>query len=178
MKKTPIEQVEGAYTVCLDRFPDDRGLFQEVYSLDRYDGFQPSQINVSRSIGNVVRGMHVAPFAKLCMCMHGILWDVVADTRPDSPTYLGWYGIWLSPRWRSPNWPTQLFVPAGCAHGFLAAQDNTVLLYMQTDTYNPKVEREVNWRDPQLAIDWPEATEYILSDKDKEAPLLAALEEL
>jgi len=169
MKKTPIKQVEGAYVAELSKHVDDRGCFQEIYADHRYDGFQPGQINVSKSFKNVVRGMHVAPFAKLCMCMQGKLFDVVADTRPDSPTYLGWYGVWLSPMW-----PTQLFVPAGCAHGFFAAENDTILLYMQTDTYNPDVEREVNWRDPQLAIDWPEAREYILSEKDRKAKHLDA----
>jgi len=164
-----IEQVEGAYVVELDRFSDNRGFFQEIFSDHRYDGFQPGQINVSRSSQNVIRGMHLAPFPKLCMCLRGRLFDVVADTRPDSPTYLGWYGIWLSP-----ESPTQLYIPAGCAHGFFSAEDETMLLYMQTDTYNPDVEREVNWRDPQLAIDWPEATEYILSDKDAEAGYINA----
>lgn len=169
MNKKSITQVEGAYIVELDRFEDDRGFFQEIYVNNCYGDFWPGQINVSRSAQNVVRGMHMAPFAKLCMCMQGRLFDIVADTRPDSPTYLGWFGVWLSPKY-----PIQLFVPAGCAHGFFAAENDTVLLYMQTDKYNPDVEREVNWRDPQLAIDWPEAKEYILSDKDMKAKNLDA----
>jgi dTDP-4-dehydrorhamnose 3,5-epimerase len=65
-----------------------------------------------------------------------------------------------------------LYVPEGCAHGFLAAEDNTLLLYMQSDIYDPKIGTEIHWRDPQLAIDWPFSGRYILSKKDSDAGFL------
>lgn len=163
----PIKEVEGAYVYEIDRYSDHRGFFQEAYAPIRYYGFNVKQVNVSCSGQGVIRGLHVANFAKLCMCVKGKLYDVVADVRPQSRTYLGWYGIWLSP-----DEPKQLYVPAGCAHGFFAAEDDTVLLYMQNDTYNPKGEREVNFLDPKLGIDWPLCGEYIVSDKDRSAPML------
>ena len=170
MKMTPIEEVDGAYLVNIKRFEDERGFFEEVYSSAMANhGFVPRQVNLSRSSRCVVRGMHVAPFAKLAMCVRGRLWDVVADVRPDSPTYLGWYGKWMTP-----EDPVQLLAPAGCAHGFFAAEDETHLLYLQTDTYDPNVGGEVHWRDPQIAIDWPKADNYILSEKDRKAKFLDA----
>jgi dTDP-4-dehydrorhamnose 3,5-epimerase len=165
MKSTPIKQVEGAYVCELDRYPDDRGYFEEIFSLNRnFFEMDVRQVSVSCSKRNVVRGLHVAPFAKLCMCVSGRLFDVVADARSGSPTYLGWFGVWLSP-----NEPKQLFVPEGCAHGFYAAEDDTVLLYMQGGVYDPKIGTEIHWRDPRLAIDWPQAESYILSPKDEKA---------
>lgn len=167
MKYTSIKEVEGAYLYELDRYPDQRGYFEEVYSSIHNYYLNIRQANISCSHKNVVRGMHVAPFAKLCMCVSGRLFDVVADVRQNSPTYLQWFGVWLDP-----SEVKQLYVPAGCAHGFFSAEDDSVLLYMQDDLYDPKIGTEINWRDPKLAIDWPSADEYILSDKDAKAECL------
>lgn len=167
MKTTTIAEVDGAYIYEIDRYEDHRGFFQEAYGPMKYWGFEAKQINVSQSNKGVLRGMHVTNFAKLCMCVKGKLFDVVADVRPDSPTYLGWYGIWLRP-----EEPKQLFIPSGCAHGFFAAEDGTLLLYMQNGSYDPKTEREVSYLDPKIGIDWPPCSEYIVSDKDREAKTL------
>jgi dTDP-4-dehydrorhamnose 3,5-epimerase len=164
-----IEQVEGAYVLKVKRFEDDRGYFQQVQSANDEHGLMKYawQINVSSSNANVVRGMHVVPFAKLCTCIKGALWDVVADVREESPTYGNWFGVWLTE-----GNSKQLYVPSGCAHGFYSKCDNTILLYSQDQAYNPKVEKEVNWRDPTLNIEWPKSEEYFLSDKDKNAKFL------
>ena len=167
MKKTLISEVAGAFVLDINRYADNRGYFQEVYSVakDQYP-LSCYQINVSYSHKGVVRGMHVVPFAKLCTCVRGSLFDVVADVRPDSATFLHWYGVWLTEENHR-----QLFIPANCAHGFFAAEDNTILLYLQDGTYAPNTEREINWQDPQLGIKWPVVEEYILSDKDRQAPM-------
>lgn len=170
MKIKPVSQIEGAHLIEFDRYEDDRGYFQEVYSTATdYPHFvgRSRQLNLSSSVQNTVRGMHVAPFSKLCSCIRGRLYDVIADVRPDSPTYLKWYGVWLEE-----SSPLQLFVPSGCAHGFFAAENNTLLLYLQDGTYEPAVEKEINWRDPKLGIKWPEASKYILSEKDRRASFL------
>ena len=180
MFTTQIAEVEGAFLYELNRYNDNRGFFEEIYSPQHrcHDvSFNVVQTNVSCSKAGVLRGMHVVPFAKLCMCVKGKIFDVVADVRPDSPTYLNWYGVWLSP-----EEPKQLFVPAGCAHGFFSLKDESVLLYMQDGGYNPEVEWEVNYLDPKIGIEWPKAVnlfghkpEYILSDKDKAAPMLESV---
>jgi dTDP-4-dehydrorhamnose 3,5-epimerase len=169
MNIVPVEEVQHAFVVEMDCYRDHRGWFQEVANEAASHGLQyaTKQVNVSSSRKHVVRGLHVAPFAKFCTCVRGKLFDVVADVRRHSPTYGQWYGIWLSESNHK-----QLYVPAGCAHGFFSAEDNTLLLYLQDGTYNPGVEREVNWQDPVLNIHWPAASEYILSDKDKDAPFL------
>ena len=126
MKTIKIDEVQGAFIVEGDRHPDDRGWFQELYSTSRPFPHligNERQMNLSCSKKGVVRGMHIAPFAKLCSCLSGSVYDVVADLRPESKTYLGWFGIWLDNENKK-----QLFVPAGCAHGFFAAEDNTLFL--------------------------------------------------
>ncbi len=96
--ETPIP---GAVVVELDRHVDERGFFARVWDPDELAaaGLTPSlaQASISRSTqAGTLRGMHFqgAPHeeAKLVRCVRGAIFDVVLDLRPDSPTYLGWYG--------------------------------------------------------------------------------------
>ena len=169
MKRTRLK-VNGAYVYEIDRYEDDRGYFQEVFSTQKYeaDFWKVCQTNVSYSEKNVVRGLHVAPFAKLCTCIKGRLFDVVVDVRKMSTTYLQWDAVWLDE-----NNKKQLFVPAYCAHGFFAAENGTILLYSQDGLYNPREEWELKWDDPLLGVEWPEADEYKLSEKDRAAKGIA-----
>ena len=172
MKKIPIRNVEGAYIIEFDRYSDERGYFEELHSTATdYPHFVGGarQTNLSISHKGVIRGLHIVPFAKLCSCPRGRLFDVVVDVRKDSPTYLNWHGVWLEEQSTR-----QLFVPANCAHGFYSAEDNTILLYMQDGTYNPNVESELNWKDPDIGVKWPE-DRYIISKKDQMAPTIRML---
>ncbi|MCV5960512.1 dTDP-4-dehydrorhamnose 3,5-epimerase, partial [Escherichia coli] len=86
------------------------------------------QDNQSLSHKGVVRGLHfqVNPKeqAKLVRCINGSVYDVIVDLRKNSPSYKCWFGILLS----SDN-KKQLWIPEGCAHGFISLEDNTELLY-------------------------------------------------
>ena len=170
MKSRQLDDVVGVVIVEGENHFDDRGWFQELYSTA---GAFPHligkerQLNMSCSKKGVVRGMHIAPFAKFCTCIRGRVYDVVADFRQKSPTYLKWFGIWLDADNKK-----QIFVPAGCAHGFFSAEDDSMFLYLQDGTYDPVNEQQVNWKDPKIGICWPPAQEYILSEKDKKAVML------
>jgi len=159
--------------LILDRFQDTRGVFAELYRAGRYapSELAPAwrQINCSTSRKNVVRGIHAAPFAKLISCVHGRVFDVVVDLRPASPTYKRWVGQELTPE----N-GLQVYVPPGCGHGFMALEDDSIVVYAQSGEYDPKIERTVHWQDEQIGIQWPAAAEYILSPRDREAPGLPA----
>jgi dTDP-4-dehydrorhamnose 3,5-epimerase len=165
---TPIH---GCFVVALRRFEDERGSFEELYNRQRYraqdlpiqDDWQ--QVNCSRSRRNVVRGIHVAPFAKLVTCLRGRVFDVVVDTRPDSPTFRRWHAEELSD-----DNARQVYVPPGCGHGFMALDEDNLVVYLQTATYDPTVERTVHWRDPGLAIPWPPAERYVVSARDEQGP--------
>src|SRR5439155_15469439 len=147
----------GVLLVELDSFPDGRGVFLETYHQDKYrkagilDTFV--QDNFSRSTRFTLRGLH-AQFehaqAKLVQVLSGKIWDVAVDVRPDSPTYKKWYGIYLSS-----EKPTQIYVPAGFAHGFCVLSDTAEMLYKCTDIYAPDQELHLLWNDPDLAVQWP-----------------------
>ncbi len=170
MKTRQVEDVAGVFIIEGDKHSDDRGWFQELYSTaGKFPHLigKERQLNLSCSKKGTVRGMHVASFAKFCTCVKGRVYDVVADLREKSPTYMKWFGIWLDSESLK-----QIFVPAGCAHGFFALEDDSMFLYLQDGTYAPNNEKQINWRDPKLGISWPYAQEYILSDKDKNAEML------
>jgi dTDP-4-dehydrorhamnose 3,5-epimerase len=166
MLTNSIHEVIDAYLIQPQRFYDERGWFQESFSLPKFH-FDIKQGNISCSRKHTIRALHVAPFAKLCTCVRGKIFDVVADPRKDSPTYGKWFGTWLTPE----N-GYMLYIPPNCGHGFYATENDSLLLYFQDSLYDPKVEREINWKDPTFAIDWPHADEYIISERDRKAPFL------
>lgn len=173
-----IHDMPGAALINYKRHIDDRGYFQEVFSTVRYDANLPhvDQVNLSCSRHMAVRGLHIAPFAKLCTVLRGKVYDVIADTRKDSPTYGKWCCTWLSD-----SICRQVLVPPFCAHGFFCAEDGTYFLYQQNGLYDPTREKSLNWRDPTFNIKWPEMEHvseghFILSDKDRTAPFLDGLD--
>jgi dTDP-4-dehydrorhamnose 3,5-epimerase len=158
-------------------FADDRGSFFEsfnVHEFERGTGLRRDfvQDNHSTSRRGVLRGLHyqLPPFAqgKLVRVVQGSVFDVAVDIRPGSPTF----GKWVSEILSSGN-RRQLWIPEGFAHGFLAFEDDTQLLYKATAPYNPASERTVAWNDGQLAISWPLVAQVVLSVKDAQAPRLA-----
>ena len=72
----------------------------------------------------------------------------------------------------------QMWLPAGCAHGYLVLSAQADLLYKATDYYAPEWERAILWNDPTVGVIWPlvEGESPILSAKDAHAPKLAEAE--
>jgi dTDP-4-dehydrorhamnose 3,5-epimerase len=58
-----------------------------------------------------------------------------------------------------------LYIPAGCAHGFLTLSDDAEVTYLMGAVYAPELARGVRWNDPAFVIAWPFAPET-MSDKD------------
>lgn len=165
--------IAGALLLRPKAFSDDRGYFKETYSRERYreagirDEFV--QDNVSLSCRGTLRGLHGDPrMAKLVQVLAGEAYDVLVDARSESPTYGHWYGEHL----RADD-HTQLYIPAGCLHGFLSLADGTLLAYKQSALYDPSQEIGVAWNDPALNIAWPlNGLTPLLSQKDRENPPL------
>lgn len=156
-------------------FGDERGFFFESFNQQQWreqTGLSTVfvQQNHSRSVKNVLRGLHYQiqqPQGKLVRAVIGEVFDVAVDIRRDSETFGKWVGVHLS----ADN-KRQLWVPEGFAHGFVVLSDVAEFLYMTTDYYAPRHERAIIWNDPDLAIEWPHEGEVILSGKDEVAPLL------
>jgi dTDP-4-dehydrorhamnose 3,5-epimerase len=151
-------------------FGDDRGFFFESFNEKTFidkTGLEVRfvQDNHSRSVKNVLRGLHYQiqqAQDKLVRVVAGAIFDVAVDIRKGSPTF----GQWVSCELSAAN-KLELWVPVGFAHGFLALEDGTEVLYKTTDYYAPAHERTILWNDPDLAIDWPLSAEPIISAKDQ-----------
>lgn len=153
-------KIEGCYLILGDKFKDNRGSFQEIYTKE-YE-IKPQQTNCSISHQHTLRGIHEAPYAKLVTCVQGEIYDVVVDLRKDSPTYKMHESFVLN---NESN--VQLMIPAGCGHGFYAIEDS-IVIYQQDGLYQP--ENENGWHWSSFGIKWPKTNEYIVSEKDKKAP--------
>ncbi|EUA52676.1 dTDP-4-dehydrorhamnose 3,5-epimerase [Mycobacterium xenopi 3993] len=130
------------------------------------------QANCSVSSAGVLRGLHFAQLppsqAKYVTCLSGSVFDVVVDIRVGSPTFGRWVSVLLDDRDRR-----SVYISEGLAHGFLALQDNSTVMYLCSAEYNPQREHTICATDPALAIDWPTPDgNLVLSDRDAAAPTL------
>lgn len=150
-------------------FGDERGFFFESFNLRQFEevvGRTVSfvQDNHSRSVKNVLRGLHYQiqqPQGKLVRVVQGEVFDVAVDLRKSSATFGQWAGAYLSAENKQ-----QLWVPEGFAHGFVVLSETAEFLYKTTDYYAPEYERCIRWDDSILNIDWPEDIHPQLSNKD------------
>ena len=123
------------------------------------------QDNHSCSARNVLRGLHYqigTPQGRLIRVIAGTVFDVIVDLRRHSPAFGRWSGRELSVANRQMLW-----VPPGFAHGFLALEENSEILYKTTAYWNPSAERSLLWNDPDMGITWPLQGTPQLSAKDQ-----------
>lgn len=150
-------------------FGDERGFFFESFNQRSFNDAVGSNINFvqdnhSRSVKNVLRGLHYQiqqPQGKLVRVVQGEVFDVAVDIRKNSPTFGQWVGEVLSAENKK-----QLWVPAGFAHGFLTLSDTAEFLYKTTDYYAPAFERCIRWDDPSIGITWQLGISPMVSSKD------------
>jgi len=150
-------------------FRDDRGYFFESFNRSKLDflgnNLEFVQDNQSLSQKDVLRGLHFQnpPYAqaKLVSVIQGSVLDVAVDIRKQSPTYGKSFSIVLDGIDKS-----QLFIPAGFAHGFKTLENNTIFFYKCSNYYNKESEGCLLWNDPNLNINW-DIENPILSEKDK-----------
>lgn len=166
-------RVDGAFEVEGAKRADDRGHFARVWCARLFAarGLAASFAQVNTGVSGragTLRGMHyqLAPDAevKLARCVRGAVFDVAVDLRPASPTYRRWHGCELS----AAN-GRMLYVPEGCAHGYLTLTDDAELMYFTTAAYAPQSARGVRHDDPAFAIEWP-ADVRVISPQDAAWP--------
>jgi dTDP-4-dehydrorhamnose 3,5-epimerase len=156
-------------------FRDTRGFFVEVFSTAAMDGTGISvdfvQDNHSRSVRNVLRGLHYqleSPQGKLIHVARGKIFDVAVDVRRNSPTFAKWYGTVLDDENLRSLW-----VPPGFAHGFCTLSDWADITYKCTQLYDAADERGIAWNDPTVGIEWP-IESPVVSARDSALPTISA----
>jgi dTDP-4-dehydrorhamnose 3,5-epimerase len=159
---------------------DSRGFLSETYSrrIMELAGIAADFVQDNHSLSieaGTLRGLHfqVSPHAqdKLVRVMRGSIFDVAVDIRVGSPTF----GRHVSAVLTAEN-RTQMWIPAGFAHGFCTLEPNTEVIYKVTDYYAPECDRGLKWNDAVLGIKWPIDPDSVrLSAKDRRQPTLGEL---
>lgn len=163
-------RLSGVFEINLEPAHDSRGFFARSWCQKEFEnrGLDPKvvQCNVSFNIRKgTLRGMHYQGTpkaeAKLVRCTSGSIYDVVIDLRPQSPTFKNWIAAVLTSERRN-----MIYVPEGCAHGFLTLEDKTEVFYQMSEFYSPESARGVRWDDPAFQIVWPAKAE-VISERDR-----------
>ena len=172
IRPTPLE---GCFIIQPKIFEDERGCFYESFNKQQFENLTGHRINFvqdneSLSSKGVLRGLHFQKGefaqAKLVRVVKGAVQDVVVDVRPGSKTYGQFFSIELSEENK-----TQLFIPRGLAHGFLALEDTTVFSYKCDNFYNKEAELGIIFNDKDLKITWNSLdNDFIVSEKDLKLP--------
>lgn len=167
--------IEGCYLIKRSIPGDERGYFSRLADIREFEenGLNASFVQISASKNykrGTLRGMHMqkGTYAeeKYIVCVDGEVLDVCLDMRRDSSTYLQYCSVVLS----ADN-GNAIYIPKGCAHGFISLKDDSQLIYFMTEAYDPAAEQGYRWNDQAFSIEWPfEPT--LVSEKDSQWPLL------
>lgn len=166
--------VQGVFIVDIKPRADERGYFargfcsQDFQNAGLCGSFLQANLSFNHAAGTL-RGMHWqdAPHSevKVVRCTRGAIFDVALDLRRSSPTYLRWTGVELS----ADN-GRSLYIPEGCAHGYLTLTPGAEVHYLVSVPYAPAHDRGARWDDPAFGIVWPQPP-AIISKRDEEHPL-------
>lgn len=170
---TPIP---GALVVSPEPAIDERGLFARTWCAEAFAarglnaGLAQCATSFNRRRGTL-RGLHYQSpphmEAKLVRCTRGAMFDAIADLRRNSPSFGKWFAVALTESNRK-----MLYIPEGVAHGFQTLEDETEVFYQISVPYAPASAAGVRWDDPDIGIDWPETPQRIVSERDRNLPLL------
>jgi dTDP-4-dehydrorhamnose 3,5-epimerase len=170
-------RIEGAFVIRPQPREDERGFFARTYCQDEFGKHGIDLRVVQRSVSfnrrrGTLRGMHYQVDAhqedKLVSCTSGSIYDVIVDLRPGSGSYRRWFAATLTAEGFE-----SLYVPRGCAHGFITLVDNSVVAYEISEFYHPESARGVRYDDPAFAVEWPMAP-AVINARDANYPLYEA----
>lgn len=168
-----VTEIGGVFDVLPEPHFDTRGYFARLYCPEEFAAagidFVSAQINLSHNDAALtLRGMHWQdpPFAeaKLVRATAGVVHDVVVDLRPESPTFRRWIARRLSVEAAN-----ALFIPEGCAHGFLTLTPSADVFYLMSRPHVGGHARGLRWDDPGIGIEWP-AEPCVIGDADRVWP--------
>ena len=166
-------RIPGVFEIHIEPQQDERGFFARTWCREEFKShaLNPQLVQCSISFNKrkgTLRGLHyqIAQYreGKLVRCTQGSIYDVALDLRMDSPTFKHWTAATLSAANRN-----MLYIPEGCAHGFLTLENETEVFYQMSQVYNAESARGVRWDDPAFGIAWPE-TVQVISERDRAYP--------
>ena len=164
------QQFEGVWIIEAEPIADNRGVFRRHFCQKEFQeiglDIKIVQTNISENKKkHTLRGFHyqLPPHeeAKVLTCLKGAVYDVIVDLRPDSESYLKWMPFELK---EGDN--LSLYVPSGCANGYLTLEDSTTILYYMSEFYSPGSYTGFRYNDPLFSVKWP-AEPAVISEKDE-----------
>lgn len=165
--------INGAYLIVPKKLGDERGFFARAWCADEFRaaGLNPTIVQSNMALSTykgTLRGLHYqrAPHqeVKIVRCVRGAMFDVIVDLRPDSDTMGKWVGAQLD----TDNHHA-LYVPEGCATGYITLRDDTEMYYHTTAAFAPEYATGIRYDDPAFGIEWPLAP-VVMSEQDKVWP--------
>jgi len=167
-------KIGGVFVIEPERFEDERGFFAPSFSRMEFEArglasrFVENNISFNKRRGTL-RGLlyQAAPHgqAKLVRCTSGSVFDVAVDLRRESPIFRQWVGVELTARNH-----LMLYVPGELAHGYKTLEDDTEVFYQVSEVYRPESYRGLRWNDPAFGVEWPDAGELIVIERDAQYP--------
>ncbi|WP_200763284.1 dTDP-4-dehydrorhamnose 3,5-epimerase family protein [Nitrosophilus alvini] len=164
--------IYGLKVIENKKFIDSRGSFLKIFNNETFQKFginfsiKESYYSISKK--DVIRGMHfqIPPkeHLKLVYVPKGRIIDIVVDIRKGSPTYGKYFEIELNEE----NGKA-LIIPIGLAHGFKSIENDTIVVYMQSSSYDRECDKGIKY--DSFGYDW-KIDHPILSERDKTFPPL------
>lgn len=141
------ELLPGCFLLKPKKFIDQRGCFVKTFHKGQFNeyGFDMEIREEFFSIShkNVLRGMHFQlpphDHEKLVYCPRGAVLDVLLDLRLGST-----YGQVASSKLSAENGHL-IYIPKGFAHGFIALEDQTLMLYKTSTVHMPEFDFGILW---------------------------------
>lgn len=168
--------IEGLVLIKRTSAKDERGYFARMYCEEEFknagicEKFVQMNLCFNEKKGTL-RGLHYQVGKqedKVVSCVHGRIWDVCVDLRCESPTYKRYEAYELSEENQQ-----MLFIPKGCAHGYLTLEENSQLVYLMSEFYIPGNDAGYRYDDPAFGIEWPfDESNITISEKDKNLPYI------
>ena len=141
-------RIPGVWAQEIEGFEDERGIFSPLVVKDI--GFDVKESYISKSNVGVLRGLHFQkppfPQNKLVYCLDGMIEDIIVDLRKNSSTYGKNITFFMDS-----IIPYRLHVPAGCAHGYYAWKDSTVLYFMD-EYFHEECYGGIHWQSSERII--------------------------
>jgi len=166
-------KIDGVWIIEPERYEDERGFFARTWDVEELaergleSRLAQCSISYNRRRGTL-RGLHYqAPpqeEVKLVRCTAGAIFDVAVDLRVGSETFCGWTGAELSAENR-----LALYVPEGCAHGFITLTADSEVAYQISEGHAPDAARGVRFDDPAFEIEWP-LDVVVINERDRSYP--------
>ncbi len=167
-------KLPGVFEIHLEPKADERGFFARTWCQKEFEsnGLNPKLVQCSISFNarkGTLRGMHYQAAAT----MRRPNWCAAPGVQSTT-----WSSISVRNRRRSRTGSrvvltaenrNMIYVPEGCAHGFLTLEDETEVFYQMSEFYNAESARGVRWNDPAFQIAWPEKVE-VISERDRTYP--------